>query len=103
MLPYGIRVLAKAVYKVASDRFSTADTPAKMAGVANFIFTTYLCPAIIHPEAFGLCSACSKPTANMKKNLLRIATTLTAFGSLKQFDMAKQPWLADIAAKIKAR
>ena len=72
-----------------------------MAGVSNFLFTSYLCPAIIQPEAFDLCSPSSRPNPHMKRNLLRIATTLKAIGSLKAFDDQTEPWMAEISAKIK--
>jgi len=100
-LPYGIRAIARKVYEMAQDRFPKASDEAKMAGVANFLFTSYLCPAIIQPEAFDLCSPSSRPTAHMKRNLLRIATTLKAIGSLRAFDDQTEPWMAEISAKIK--
>ena len=100
-LPYGIRVLAKRVYEMTQDRFPKATDEQRMAGVANFVFTTYLCPAIIQPEAFELCSASSRPTAAMKRNLLRIATSLKAVGCLRHFDDNAEPWMSELSAKIK--
>ena len=76
VLPYGIRAIARKVYEMAQDRFPKHSDVAKMAGVSNFLFTSYLCPAIIQPEAFDLCSPSARPSAHMKRNLLRIATTL---------------------------
>jgi len=101
VLPYGVRAIAHKVYEMAQDRFPKADDVAKMAGVANFVFTSFLCPAIIQPEAFDLCSPSSRPSPHMKRNLLRIATTLKAIGSLKAFDDQTEPWMAEISAKIK--
>jgi hypothetical protein len=92
---------ASKVYEMAQDRFPKASDVAKMAGVSNFLFTSYLCPAIIQPEAFDLCSPSSRPSASMKRNLLRIATTLKAIGSLRAFDDQAEPWTAEISAKIK--
>jgi len=100
VLPYGVRAIAQKVYEMAQDRFPKATDIAKMAGVANFLFTSYLCPAIIQPEAFDLCSISSRPTAAMKRNLLRIAATLKAFGSLKAYDDLAEPWMAEISSKI---
>lgn len=100
-LPYGVRALAKKVYEMAQDRFPKSTDEEKMAGVANFVFTSYLCPAIIQPEAFDLCSASSRPTAAMKRNLLRIATSLKAVGCLRKFNDSAEPWMADISAKVK--
>ena len=87
LLPYGVRAIARKVYEMAQDRFPKSSDVEKMAGVANFLFTTYLCPAIIQPEAFDLCSLSSRPSPHMKRNLLRVATTLKAIGSLKAFDV----------------
>ena len=101
VLPYGIRAIADKVYTMAQDRFPKATPVQQMTGVSNFLFTSYLCPAIIQPEAFDLCSPSSRPTAHMKRNLLRIATTLKAIGSLKSFDDQTEPWMAEISAKIK--
>lgn len=85
-LPYGLRVLAKKVYDTARDNFPRASNSEQMAGISNFIFITYICPAIIQPEAFELCSPSSRPSAAMKRNLLRIASTLKRVGSLTPYD-----------------
>ncbi|KAL1503593.1 hypothetical protein AB1Y20_012070 [Prymnesium parvum] len=99
MLPYGLRVLARKVYDAAKDRFPRASASQQMAGVSNFIFVSYICPAIIQPEAFDLCSASSRPSGAMKRNLLRIASTLKRIGSLSPYDAA-EPWYADISALV---
>jgi len=101
VLPYGLRVLARKVYDSAKDRFPKATASQQMAGVSNFIFVSYICPAIIQPEAFDLCSASSKPSGHMKRNLLRIASTLKRVGSLTPYDIA-EPWYADISALVKS-
>eukprot|EP00966_Prymnesium_polylepis_P185859 4308391-Prymnesium_polylepis.1 len=77
------------VYDSAKDRFPKATASQQMAGVSNFIFVSYICPAIIQPEAFDLCSASSKPSGHMKRNLLRIASTLKRVGSLTPYDIAE--------------
>ena len=38
-----------------------------MRGVANFLFVSYFCPAIIQPEAFELCSSSNRPSPHMKR------------------------------------
>ena len=101
LLPYGIRSIARKVYEMAQDRFPKNSDIEKMAGVSNFLFTSYLCPAIIQPEAFDLCSLSSRPSPSMKRNLLRIATTLKAIGSLRAFDDQTEPWMSEISAKVK--
>jgi len=101
VLPYGLRVLARKVYDAAKDRFPKADMSQQMAGVSNFIFVSYICPAIIQPEAFDLCSTSSKPSGHMKRNLLRIASTLKRVGSLSPYDV-NEPWYADISALVKS-
>ena len=37
----------------------------------------------------------------MKRNLLRIATTLKSIGSLQAFSDQTEPWMAEISAKVK--
>lgn len=57
-------------------------TPSEqMAGVSNVVFISYICPAIISPQTYGLCSVSTAPNAHMQRNLLRIATVLQRLGS----------------------
>ena len=48
-------------------------------------------------ESTNLC------TEDLPRNLLRIATTLKAMGSLKSFDDQTEPWMAEISARIKGQ
>ena len=102
LFPYGVRAIACKVYEMAQDRFPKASSLEHMAGVSNFIFTSYLVPAIIQPEAFELSLALGAPQPAMKRNLFRIATTLKAIGSLQSFDAQREPWMAEVSGKVKA-
>jgi len=100
LLPYGIRVVARKIYETAQDRFQKATHGEQMRGVANFLFVSYFCPAIIQPEAFDLCSPSNRPSAHMKRNLVRIASALKMVGSLTPFDDGTEPWHAELSSLV---
>ena len=122
MLPYGVRAIARKIYSTTADRFrapptarrcavrwdasrtyTAHDTHLLPAGVANFVFVTFFCPAIIHPQAFDLCSHSNRPTAPMKRNLVRIASTLKLLGSLTPTDGVNEPWYSEIGTLVHNR
>ena len=100
VLPYGVRAIARKIYSTTADRFPRATDGEKMRGVANFVFVTFFCPAIIQPEAFDLCSHSNRPTAPMKRNLVRIASTLKLLGSLTPTDGVNEPWYSEIGTLV---
>ena len=100
VLPYGVRAIARKIYSTTADRFPRATDGEKMRGVANFVFVTFFCPAIIHPQAFDLCSHSNRPTAPMKRNLVRIASTLKLLGSLTPTDGVNEPWYSEIGTLV---
>eukprot|EP00743_Colponemidia_sp_Colp-15_P006347 GILK01006831.1.p1 GENE.GILK01006831.1~~GILK01006831.1.p1 ORF type:complete len:922 (+),score=203.02 GILK01006831.1:184-2949(+) len=83
-LPFGIRWVCKQLKKLARDRFPQAE-PAQIGSiVGGFIYLRYFNPVIAAPEAFNVVK--SKPTQEMKRNLLMIAKVLQNLSNQKLFD-----------------
>jgi len=99
-LPYGVRALAKRAYEIAQDRFPQASESARFTGVANLFWVSFICPAIISPAAYGLCSVSNSPTGTMRANLVAIATALHRVGACMPYDEVAEPWKAPLSALV---
>ena len=54
---------ARRAYETSVDRFPKGTPAEQMAAVSNVLFISYICPAIISPQTYGLCSVSTAPNA----------------------------------------
>ena len=82
-MPYGIRYIAREVYRALQEKFPQESQDALLKIVGNLVYYRYLNPAIVAPEGFDVIEKLVGPM--QRKNLAEVSKMLTQIAAGKMF------------------